>query len=164
MNIKRCPKCGVGFKAGVSACPSCSCDLISEEDYKPAIEKRLQSANRAVQLFTFNPYGNGLETGAYENLGLVSAYMALGTGPISQLLSSWTDFFGEESKTYNEKMTSATDACIFRIKKMAHEMEADSVIGVQTTFTELTAAHGQILVCMIGTAVKKVGALNLAIA
>lgn len=143
-----CPTCGKAYSPDSYYCknPECASNA-----------GRSATAPPPVQLFTFNPYGTGLETGAYKNLGLVSAYMALGTGPISMLLSSWTDFFGEESKVYNEKMTSATNACIARIKNLAHEMGADAVIGVQTTFTELTAGHGQIMVCMIGTAVKKTG-------
>jgi len=140
MSLYICQNCGSILPPGATSCTDPNCG----KEEKPT-----------VQLFTFNPYGNGLETGAYENLGLVSAYMALGTGPASKFLSSLTDFFGSESKAYNEKMTEATDACIWSLKTNAYKMGADAVIGVHTTFTELTAAHGQILVCMIGTAVKK---------
>jgi uncharacterized protein YbjQ (UPF0145 family) len=158
MVIKRCPKCGAGFKADILLCPGCGCGLIAGEDYAKAYiaqDAKPRPQPPDIPLFTFNPFGNGIETGAYKNLGLVSAYMALGVGPLTKVFSGWSNDFGVESKAYNEKMTAATDACILKMKTAAHEMGADTVIGVHTTFTELTAGHGQILVCMIGTAVKK---------
>lgn len=119
-------------------------------------EKNTQNGKHAtaeppqLPIYTINPYPYG----SYEFIGLVSAYVALGTGLVSGLLSSVSDFFGQESGAYNEKMTQATAACIIKLRRSALDMGANAVIGLQTTFTELTAGHGQIMVAMIGTAVK----------
>lgn len=104
-----------------------------------------------VKLYTFNPFAPD----TYENLGLLTVYMSMGTGLVTEFLSQFTDLVGAESKTYNKKLSFATDICIARLVDDAIDLEADAVIGIQTTFTELTAGQGQILVCMIGTAVKK---------
>ena len=145
---KTCSQCGVQVPMGMFFCHKCRNDKFNTVE-------GLKIGAPNVQLFTFNPFGNGLETGAYENLGVVSAYMGLGVGPLTAIFSAWSNDFGVESKKYNEKMATATDACMLKIKNIAHELGADAVVGMQTTFTELTAGHGQILVCMIGTAVKK---------
>jgi uncharacterized protein YbjQ (UPF0145 family) len=52
-------------------------------------------------------------------------------------------------------MIEAETACLTKLKINAAEMEANAVIGVQTTYTELTLAHGILLVCMSGTAIRK---------
>ena len=90
----------------------------------------------------------------HVTLGLTSSFVALGTGPLSQILSSVTDFLGKESNTYNEKMLEAEKACMDKLRLNASSMGATAVLGVQTTFTELTSGHGMLLVCMSGTAVR----------
>lgn len=104
-----------------------------------------------VPIFTYPPADNE----RFTNVGIASAHVAMGTGPISQILSSINDLFGEQSETYSKKMIEAEDACLAKLKIRAHEMGADAVIGMHTTYTELTSGHGMLLVCMTGTAVKK---------
>jgi uncharacterized protein YbjQ (UPF0145 family) len=93
----------------------------------------------------------------YEIIGIVSAYIALGTGPFNQILSSVTDFFGVQSESYNAKMTEAESACITKLKMKAAKSGATAVVGVQTTFTELTHGHGILLLSMSGTAIRYCG-------
>lgn len=94
---------------------------------------------------------------AAQNIDLVTAHIALGTGLVTEIFSSWTDFFGSQSKTYHNKLEEAEKLCRDKLRIKAADMGADAIIGTTTTYTELTAGHGQILVCMAGTAVKKVG-------
>lgn len=91
----------------------------------------------------------------YTQIGIVTSHVALGTGPISKNVSAVTDFFGKQSETYSKKMIEAECACHIKLKRNALEMGADGVVNVNITYTELTEGHGMLLVCMVGTAVKK---------
>ena len=110
----------------------------------------IESNMPAVLAFTINPY----EKDDYKPIDIVSGHIALGTGLISSILSSVTDFFGAKSKGYGQKMKEAEDACLIMIKQNAHALNADAIVGMSTTFTELTSGHGQLLVFMSGTAIK----------
>lgn len=123
-------------------------ESVSEEN---AETKRLRELTQRIPVSTINLY----EKSEYSFVGPVSAHVALGTGPISQLLSSVTDFFGEQSETYNKKMEEAEAACLLKLKQKANAMGANAIVGLQTTYTELTHGHGMLLVSMIGTAIKK---------
>lgn len=116
-----------------------------------SVKKEIPVSVQQIPVSTINIY----EGGGFTFVGPVSAHVALGTGPISQLLSSVTDFFGEQSESYNKKMEEAESACLLKLKQKTDGMGADAVIGLQTTYTELTHGHGMLLVSMIGTAIKK---------
>lgn len=105
-----------------------------------------------IPVFTYNPF---TESSAYKNAGLVTAHVVLGTGPFPAVVSGLTDFFGEQSEAYDKKMRQATQACLDKLKINAVAIGAESVIGVQITYTELTAGHGMIMVCMSGTGIKE---------
>lgn len=92
---------------------------------------------------------------SYEYIGFVSAHVALGTGPFSQIFSWFSDLFGRKSETYNVKVKAAEKACLLEIRNNASSLGAHMIVGLTTTYTELTRGSGQILVCMTGTAVKK---------
>ena len=107
-----------------------------------------------IQLFTCNPFNDGFETGAYENLGVVSAAETFFPGFTDQKASV-------VSSNLSNKLTDATNACAYKIKNIAHQLGADAVIGLQTqtASTQIKIAPGvlshPVLVNFIGTAVKK---------
>ncbi|MDL2315656.1 YbjQ family protein [Desulfovibrio sp. OttesenSCG-928-A18] len=119
-------------------------------DEAKVAEEYKQDAVPSVNVYTICP-----QYVDFAYIGIVSSHVALGTGLISHALSSLTDFFGQESSTYSDKLQAAEGACLAKLKIRAHEMGADMVIGMQTTYTELTSGHGMLLVCMAGTAVKQ---------
>ena len=41
-----------------------------------------------------------------------------------------------------------------KIQKNASKINADAIVGVHVSYTELTAGHGMVMVCMSGTAIK----------
>lgn len=104
---------------------------------------------RNIQISTLHPDKPG-----YENLGLVTTQIAMGTGPISTVLSSITDLFGAESKAYKEKFTLALEMCMSDIRTRAARLGASAIYGAHITYTELTSGHGMLLICLTGTAVR----------
>ena len=151
-----CPYCDTTIANDrLTFCPNCDKQLPKGAD-TASVKARVEEdkARKLIlaqfPIYTINPF----PLGSFKNMGLVSSFVALGTGPIASLMASWTDFFGAESTAYNDKMVEATNACIVKIKNAAYESGANAIIGLQTTFTELTAGHGQVMVAMIGTAIK----------
>ena len=140
--------------------PIChKCLVTHSDELKALAEQRdlaIQEVRKNMVVCTINPY----PPNTYEILGIISGHVALGTGPISELLSSWTDFFGAQSETYNAKMREAEAACLQKLTDSALEMGANAVVGINTTYAELTRGHGMLLVCMNGTAIKRLPKLD----
>lgn len=120
-----------------------------EKRKEKEIQERLEFVRR-IEVLTVDvvPF-------AYDSLGFVSAHTALGTGPLTAIASKVTDMFGKQSSAYHQKIQEAESACLQRLRENAGELGADAVIGVRATYTELTGGHSQLLVCLVGTAVKK---------
>jgi uncharacterized protein YbjQ (UPF0145 family) len=125
-------------------------DFVYEEDPPPEFLKELKLQIDRLEVFTFNPFN---EEGAYKNLGLVSGYATIGTGFLTNLVSSVDDFLGGDSAIYNEKMKEAEALCLNKLKAEAHAKGATAVISLTVSFTELTSGHGMLLIGMNGTAV-----------
>ena len=125
ISLALCQKQGIRIPSPICReCINKSIAHASSDEGKEKI-KNEQERLAKVELFTFNPY----LPDTYKNLGLLTAYAAIGTGLFTEFLSSFTDLVGAESKTYNKKMNEATDICISRIRNSALEIEADAIIG-----------------------------------
>jgi uncharacterized protein YbjQ (UPF0145 family) len=124
-------------------------DFYFEEAPPKDFRDKVFKAIDAVEVFTFNPY----EFGSYRNLGLVTGFVVLGTGPLTSIATTITDVLGQDSQIYNEKLNQAEVSCLSKLKNNAHKKGATAVIGLQVTFQELTAINGMLLVAMVGTAV-----------
>lgn len=143
-----------GYDIPAPICHACSLPYKQTTSTELNLQERAQGAPvyiPDIPIYTFNPFPQP----DYINLGMVTAHVALGTGMITSIVSSFNDLFGQESNIYDKKMSQATQACLDKLKINAAETGADCVIGVHVTHTELTAGHGMIMVCMAGTAIKK---------
>lgn len=149
-----------GFQVPTPICTACFYSSFDPalsaktEIEKENAEKLRQAATlkaTPMPLFTVNPYSEG----SYTSLGIVSAHIAMGTGLVNQALSSITDLFGTTSGSYGQKLRDSENACLLELQMQACERGATEIIGIQTTYTELTAGHGILLVAMIGTAIKR---------
>ena len=77
--------------------------------------------------------------GTEKDCGFVSGYCILGTGPISSLLSSITDFFGMRSNAFSAKAKEAEKSALEMMKREALQCGANAVYGVRITLTEATS-------------------------
>lgn len=144
----------MGQEIPTPICHTCSLPFKQKAKTELNIQERVPGTPVEVPdipIYTFNPFPQP----DYMNLGIVTAHVALGTGPLTALLSSLKDVQGIESPEYNAKMEQASQSCLNKLKIKAGELGASSVIGVQVSFTELTAGHGMLMVCMSGTAVRR---------
>jgi uncharacterized protein YbjQ (UPF0145 family) len=109
--------------------------------------------SRAIELYTYNPY----PPGACRNLGVVTAHAVIGTGPLATLASALSDVLGQVSQVYADKLSQAEYVCLDKIRGRASRLGADAIVGLKTSWQELTSGHGMLLVAMIGTAVARTG-------
>lgn len=105
----------------------------------------------AIELFTIPP----LESWKGVCKGLVSGYSVIGTGPISEILSSWTDFFGAESKSYVNKLHEGKKSAIMGAKIECLEKDADMIVGCHLSIQEATSGHGMLMISCVGTAFQR---------
>lgn len=87
-------------------------------------------------------------------MGLVTGYCILGTGPISAAISGITDFLGQESSVYFEKIKKAENMALQMMQREAVKKGADAIYNVRINLSEATAGHGMIMIPVSGTAIK----------
>lgn len=91
---------------------------------------------------------------SFSDLGLVTGYCIMGTGPLTTLSSAVTDMFGEQSNAYIEKITAAEEAALKMLKLNAMKKGGDAVYSCHVNLSEATSGHGMLMVSVYGTAVK----------
>lgn len=88
-----------------------------------------------------------------QDLGLVTGYCIMGTGPISAIASSFTDAVGMKSNAYLEKVRLAETEAFNMLKIEALKKRADGVYNLRVNLTEATSGHGMIMLSVFGAAV-----------
>ena len=91
---------------------------------------------------------------AMQDLGLVTGYCILGTGPLSTLFSTVTDTFGMKSNVYLEKPRLAEKDALDKMKIEALKLGADAIYAVRVNLAEATSGHGMLMVSVSGAAVR----------
>ena len=87
--------------------------------------------------------------------GLVSANQVAGTGFLTDLTASFSDFFGGNSGTYRNAMDELCKDVTDRLKLKASYMGANAVIGVTIDYDSISAKNmSMFMVSIQGTAVK----------
>ena len=125
-------------------CSSCFTSL-----YEKAVEmqgREYKRASSAVSVTTLQ----SIEGREYAHIGIVSAHVA-------EIFSNAIGLVFVHPEPYSEKMREVESTCLEKLQERAHIMGADAVLGTQTAYTDLSAGHGMLLVCMTGTAVKLKG-------
>ncbi len=89
----------------------------------------------------------------YLVCGIVTAQSTTGTGVFSEITSSFTDFFGQQSGTYNKKLKDGEDLCQNILRKKAIEIGANAIVAVDIDYAEVGGGKGMLMVCMAGTAI-----------
>jgi len=90
----------------------------------------------------------------YEVIGIVTSQSVIGTGLVSEITASWTDFFGKESNSFNVKIKQGEENCMNQLRTKAILLNAHAIIGTDIDYSELGSGKGMIMVCMAGTAIR----------
>ena len=70
--------------------------------------------------------------------GIESVEFVLGTGFFSEITTSVEDFFGARSSAFEQKLQSAKQTALRRMKQIAYEMNGNAVIGIDLDYTEFS--------------------------
>jgi uncharacterized protein YbjQ (UPF0145 family) len=90
----------------------------------------------------------------YKVLRIVTAQSVTGTGVISEISSSWSDFLGGQSDRLSNKLKSGENICKNKLRAEAALIGANAIIGTDIDYAEVGGDKGMLMVCMAGTAIK----------
>lgn len=90
----------------------------------------------------------------YQVIDLITAQTVTGTGVLSEISSSFTDLFGKQSESYNNKLKQGEQLCFAHLRKQALELGANAIIATDIDYAEVGGAKGMLMVATAGTAIK----------
>lgn len=93
---------------------------------------------------------NNYEIDSYSNI--VTGISVLGTGFFSELDASISDMLGSTSSSFENKISKVRDNALIMLKKEAHRLNCNAVIGISITFVPFSG--NMIGIVASGTAVK----------
>lgn len=135
-------------------CVQCAEDKVGNAEYHYSREKNKKNDEELKQKLDSIFISPMPVPDNMQDCGLITGYSILGTGPLTTFVSSWTDFFGEESKAYHSKIKESENFAIMRMKLEAIKMSCSSVYNIRINIQEATSGHGMIMVSVSGAAAK----------
>ena len=178
MEITSCPNCSQPIKSGWGGnkitsqkttnfinvlldrdssayCEKCSTPLensAKELYYKEQTELSSfikSNINLIPILTTHTPYG-----WQYDSVSIITGQSVTGTGFISEFKSSFTDFFGAQSGSFNTKISEGEKLCFAQLRSKALQIGAHAVIATDIDYSDVGTGKGMLLVCAAGTAIR----------
>lgn len=90
-----------------------------------------------------------------ERIDIISAEFAVGMGLLTDIFNAWRDVFGGRSKSYQNTLKDARRAVLLELRREAHAVGADAVLGVNIDYSEISGGGKSMLFLVAsGTAVK----------
>ena len=90
-----------------------------------------------------------------QRLDIISAEFAVGMGLLTDIFNAWRDVFGGRSKSYQNALKDARRAVLHELRREAHLVGADAVLGVSLDYSEISGGGKSMLFLVAsGTAVK----------
>jgi uncharacterized protein YbjQ (UPF0145 family) len=117
---------------------------------KSRLEEIIKTSLRVIPIITAN---NPLNWN-YTVYSIVSAQTGTGTGLLSELSSSWSDFMGGQSGSLQEKLSQGEMLCRNQLRFKAAMLGCNAIIATDVDYAEVGGGKGMLMVCMAGTAVK----------
>lgn len=90
-----------------------------------------------------------------HRLDIVSAEFAVGMSLLTDIFSAWRDVFGGRAKAYQNTLKDARKTVLQELRREAHTLGADAVLGVKLDYSEISGGGKSMLFLVAsGTAVK----------
>jgi uncharacterized protein YbjQ (UPF0145 family) len=168
MSIKPCTVCNKEFdswnrKPNEIFCDNCFADahanLHAKDNEKKEIQKEAELVREiksqeidSLKITTTNHYPN------YEVekvLGVITSECVFGMNVFRDFFAGMTDFFGGRSKASQKVLRDARNTCLYELKKEAHELGGDGIIGIDLDYSEISGkGKGMLFLVASGTVVK----------
>lgn len=161
--MARCKKCSVRLDhsnvvTGHGICVDCfkdanapnSDDRSEEIDSKSTASRRNQEI--AAILVTTETHSN---LNILERFDIVSAECALGINAVRDFFVGVRNIVGGRSSVVQDAMRDARETVLYELKRDAHRLGANAVVGVDLDYVELAATGStMLLIVASGTAVR----------
>lgn len=159
--MAKCPSCGKKLSfldpgAG-GLCSQCNLEETIgyqiEEKRGPEIRARLEmdAAIEAIVLTT-ETHPEGLKIA--QRIEIVTAECAFGMNMFKDLFAGVRDIVGGRSKAVQDTLRDSRRVALYELKKEAHQVGADAVVGVDLDYVELSTVGSMVMLVASGTAVK----------
>ena len=90
-----------------------------------------------------------------QRLDIVTAEFAVGMGLLTDVFNAWRDVFGGRAKSYQNTLKDARKAVLQELRREAHALGADAVLGVSLDYSEISGGGKSMLFLVAsGTAVR----------
>jgi uncharacterized protein YbjQ (UPF0145 family) len=164
-----CTSCGAKFTffgnssdAGNGLCLKCDGDryqkALIEERERHRVEHSVGIADaalaKALDTIVVSTETIVTDWDIAERLGIVGADVAFGAGPLKDIAVGFSNAFGGRSETMRKLMRDTRAIAIEELKREAHELGANAIIGVAFSVTDIGQVGSMTLMCVTGTAVK----------
>lgn len=157
--MANCRQCGTSIGLltvrGEGLCPRCHklnlkdhSSIESKED--AALRHTLEDDINAVLLTTETQS----DLKIVERFEVISAECAFGMNIFKDLFAGVRDVFGGRSEAVQKTMRDSRRTVLHELKREAHRLGANAVVGVDLDYVELSASGNMVLLVASGTAVK----------
>lgn len=155
--MKKCSQCGTDIGLLTSAgpggmyCKKCNHARLSDKDGSKgeAIRQRDKAVN-AILLTTETAPNLPIT----ERIEIVTAECAFGMNIFKDLFAGVRDIVGGRSEAVQKTMRDARRTALYELKREAHAVGANAVVGVDLDYVELSSAGSMVMLVASGTAVK----------
>ncbi len=90
-----------------------------------------------------------------RRIDIISAEFAVGMGLLTDIFNAWRDVFGGRSRSYQNALKDARKAVLRELRREAHAVGADAVLGCSLDYSEISGGGKSMLFLVAsGTAVK----------
>ena len=171
--MAECKQCGkdMGFADRINAksydgkCISCSSKFLQEENYKIKYAsdpvKGEADAKKAAEIELLEQQIDTIllttETATnlkiIKRIEIVTAECAFGMNIFKDLFAGVRDIVGGRSEAVQKTMRDARRTALYELKREAHLVGANAVVGVDLDYVELSSAGSMIMLVASGTAV-----------
>lgn len=154
-----CTDCGrkLGFFEAGSAglCNQCALGFEGREILEAASigiqEQQEREAEIDAVMLTTEAYPQGLTI--TRRIEVVTAECAFGMNIFKDLFAGVRDIVGGRSEAVQKTMRDSRRVALYELKKEAHAVGANAVVGVDLDYVELSSAGSMVLLVASGTAV-----------
>ncbi|TQE97513.1 MAG: YbjQ family protein [Spiribacter salinus] len=131
-------------------CAQCNKERLKGDDYSTQRQANDKAVNAII--LTTETYPKRFEI--TDTVEIVTAETAFGMNIFKDLFAGVRDIVGGRSEAIQKTMRDARRTALYELKKEAHEVGANAVIGVDLDYVELSAAGSMVMLVASGTAVK----------
>lgn len=157
MNQIICPKCGKElneFEINKLWCTDCNSKFKSIEELysnNPVFKEKIELRKRKIDDFLVTT-GNQFEGYSIDKyFNLLNSEVVMGTGILSEINAQISDFFGETSNKFEQKLQDAKELALQKIIDSAIEINSNAIIGFR--YEIFSFSDNIISVSAYGTAV-----------